>query len=295
MKKSERARLRTCGASCCVCVVGGGEIWNGGLSHSGMRSWRSQSPSSAPWSFAGLGGRTGCRASTTVSHPPLGKIFLKTPENFQRCACVYCSHLSSTLLLAVEGTLLFALLACLWRPILLLRVGTTLALSSDESCNDVTVLARFGLKENKCTVKQTRLKCNGLKRCKKPDLRMYYRSKLFNILGTFLTDCVGFTAKENADKSKSDRICRLSHRFGNRCVISHLSCWNSDLQYVHFTIGCAIRHSCSDKERKCHLLTNYTTLIFVWLQCYKVIRGNYCNCKYKVQNFLFIIRHHAVL
>lgn len=77
MKKSERARLRTCGASCCVCVVGGGEIWNGGLSHSRMRSWRSQSPSSAPWSFAGLGGRTGCRASTTVSHPPLGKVFLK--------------------------------------------------------------------------------------------------------------------------------------------------------------------------------------------------------------------------
>lgn len=58
---------------------------------------------------------------------------------------MYCSHLSSTLLLAVKGTLLLALLTCLWRSILLFRVGTTLALSSNKSRNDVTVLARFGL------------------------------------------------------------------------------------------------------------------------------------------------------
>ncbi len=44
-------RGRTCDESCCVCVGGGGgdgEVWSGGLSRSGMRSWRSRSPSSAP-------------------------------------------------------------------------------------------------------------------------------------------------------------------------------------------------------------------------------------------------------
>lgn len=35
-----------------------------------MTSWRSRSPFSAPWSSAGHGGRTGCRASTAVSHQP---------------------------------------------------------------------------------------------------------------------------------------------------------------------------------------------------------------------------------
>lgn len=70
-------RLHTCGESCCVCVGGGGddgEVWSGGLSRSGMRSWRSRSPFSAPWSSAGHGDRTGYRASRAVSHPPLRQV-----------------------------------------------------------------------------------------------------------------------------------------------------------------------------------------------------------------------------
>lgn len=35
--------------------------------------------------------------------------------------------------------------------------------------------------------------------------------------------------------------------------ICHLSCWNSDLQYVHFTIGWAMRHSCVNKAEDCQL------------------------------------------
>lgn len=87
-------RLHTCGASCCVYVGGGGdEIWSGGLSHLGTRSWRSQSLFSAPWSFAGRGGRTECRASTTVSHPPSDKKkkrHFKTQEKDQSQAAQVC-------------------------------------------------------------------------------------------------------------------------------------------------------------------------------------------------------------
>lgn len=66
--------LFTCDESCCVCVGGGGddgEVWSGGLSHSTMRSWRSQSLSSVPWSSGEHGGRTECRASTAASHQPV--------------------------------------------------------------------------------------------------------------------------------------------------------------------------------------------------------------------------------
>lgn len=74
---SQHEGLHTCGASCCVCVVVGGGIWSGGLSHLGTRSWRNRNLFSAPWSFAGHGGRTECRASTTVFHPPLRKDILR--------------------------------------------------------------------------------------------------------------------------------------------------------------------------------------------------------------------------
>lgn len=66
----------TCGESCCVCVGDGGDddaAWSDGLSRSGRRNWRSQSPSFAPWSSAGHGDRTEYRASTRVSHPPVGQ------------------------------------------------------------------------------------------------------------------------------------------------------------------------------------------------------------------------------
>lgn len=42
---------------------------------------------------------------------------------------------------------------------------------------------------------------------------------------------------------------------------SHLSCWNSDLQYVHFTIGWAMRHSCSTKTKKYHFVAHDCLLV----------------------------------
>lgn len=65
----------TYGENCCAYVGVGddGEVWSGGLSRLGTtKSWRSRSPSSAPWSSAGHGGRTECRASTVVFRPPVG-------------------------------------------------------------------------------------------------------------------------------------------------------------------------------------------------------------------------------
>lgn len=50
-EKRRYNRGHTCGENCCVCVGDGdddGAIWSGGLSHSGMKSWRNQTPSSAP-------------------------------------------------------------------------------------------------------------------------------------------------------------------------------------------------------------------------------------------------------
>lgn len=77
-----------CGASCCV--GDGDEIWSGGLSHLRTRSWRSQNLFSAPWSFAEHGGRTECRASTTVSHPP----FFDPPPCGQRHTAACTAHMS---------------------------------------------------------------------------------------------------------------------------------------------------------------------------------------------------------
>lgn len=54
-------------------------------------------------------------------------------------------YLSPSLLLPIEGTLLLALFAGLWWPILLLRVSAALALGPDECCDDVTVLAGLWL------------------------------------------------------------------------------------------------------------------------------------------------------
>lgn len=55
------------------------------------------------------------------------------------------SYLSPALLLTVKGALLFALLTCLWGSILLLWVGTALALCTNKRCDNITVLAGFGL------------------------------------------------------------------------------------------------------------------------------------------------------
>lgn len=145
----------TCGESCCVCVGDGGddgEVWSGGLSHSTMRSWRSRSPFSAPWSSAEHGGRTECRASTAASHQPAQQtgdtVTRLTPcHHWRRNKAVgeQDSYLSPALLLAVKGALLFALLTCLWGSILLLWVGTALALCTNKRCDNITVLAGFGL------------------------------------------------------------------------------------------------------------------------------------------------------
>lgn len=56
------------------------------------------------------------------------------------------SYLSPALLLPVKGALLFALLTCLWGSILLLWVSTALALRTNKCCDNITVLAGFGLR-----------------------------------------------------------------------------------------------------------------------------------------------------
>lgn len=72
-------------------------------------------------------------------------------------------NLSSPFLLPIKSTLLLALLTGLRRSIFFLWVGTTLALCANKCSYDVTVLTRLG------------------------------RSKLLNILRTFLAYSVGFT------------------------------------------------------------------------------------------------------
>jgi len=62
-------------------------------------------------------------------------------------------HLSPALILPVEGTLLLALFAGLWRAVLLLRVGAALTFGPNECSNDVTVLTWLRLiKEEKMCV-----------------------------------------------------------------------------------------------------------------------------------------------
>lgn len=143
----------------------------------------------------------------------------------------------------------------------------------------------------KTNAHENNVKCNTKEKVRVLDLTISYRSKLFNILGTFLTDRVGFTAKKKREMNNQFKIkhgrCRLNHCFGNGCIMSYLSCWNSDLQNVHFTIGCAIRHSCSNNKRECHLLKNYTIL--------KGTEGNNCNCKSKMKNNFSIIQNDVKL
>lgn len=62
-----------------------------------------------------------------------------------RWSCESVLYLSPAFLLAVKGALLFALFAGLWGAIFFLWVSTALALCPNKRCNDVTVLAGFGL------------------------------------------------------------------------------------------------------------------------------------------------------
>lgn len=145
----------TCGESYCVCVGDGGddgEVWSGGLSHSTMRSWRSRSLFSVPWSSEEHGGRTECRASTVASHQPVqpkeDTVTRLTPCHhwwWNEAVGFQDSYLSPALLLPVKGALLFALLACLWGSILLLWVSAALALCTNKRCDNITILAGLGL------------------------------------------------------------------------------------------------------------------------------------------------------
>lgn len=56
-------------------------------------------------------------------------------------------YLSPSFVLPIEGTLLLALFAGLWRAILLLRVGAALTFGPNECGNDVTVLTWLRLEE----------------------------------------------------------------------------------------------------------------------------------------------------
>lgn len=122
-------------------------------------------------------------------------------------------HLSSPFLLAIKSTLLFALLTGLWGSIFFLWVGTTLALCPNESCDDVTVLTRFGC------------------------------SKLFDVLGTFLADCICFTFLLKLRPA----VCALHYWMCNATLLTQLLALRQLLEGIPLVTLCT-----GIQSRRCH-------------------------------------------
>lgn len=140
-------------------------------------------------------------------------------------------HLSPPFVLPIEGTLLLALFAGLWRSILLLRVGAALTFGPNECSNDVTVLTWLR------------------------------RSKLFDILCTFFTNSVGFALLLKLWPT----VGAFHYRVSNSTLLAELLALRQLLEREPLvTLGTGIEGRCGHHQFNRHTITT-TAKIYIKL------------------------------